>query len=114
MDSISSEIEILAEEIRQLLAEQPHVESLLNAFGPLLLEKSCWLAGVRNYKKTFPVDAIQYEGGISLIQQCQLFLPEDLWKSAGLAVAQGIGQGFSHLAEDMADLSKRVEDGSLD
>ena len=78
MESINNETETLAEEIKQVLAEQPHVESLLNAFGPILLEKSRWLAEVQNYKKTFPVDAIQYEGGISLIQQCQLFLPEDL------------------------------------
>jgi FdhE protein len=114
MESINNETETLAEEIRQVLAEQPHVESLLNAFGPLLLEKSRWLAGVRNYKKTFPVDAIQYEGGISLMQQCQLFLPEDLWKSAGLAVALGIGQGFSRLAEDIKGLSEQIADGRFD
>ena len=114
MESINNETETLAEEIKQVLAEQPHVESLLNAFGPILMEKSRWLAEVQNYKKTFPVDAIQYEGGISLIQQCQLFLPEDLWESAGLAVAQGIGQGFSHLAEEIEGLSEQIADERFD
>ena len=111
MESINYETETLAEDIKQVLAEQPHAESLLNAFSPLLLEKCRWLAEVRPYKKTFPVDPNKYEGGIPLIQQCLLFLPEDPWKSAALSVARGIGQGFPHLAEDMAGLSERIADG---
>jgi FdhE protein len=114
MDSIINEIETLEEDMKQVLAEKPHVGSLLNAFGPLLLEKSRWLSGIQTYKKTFPVDPIQYLEGKPLIQQCQLFLPEDFWKSAGLSVAKAIGQGFPHLAEDMASLAKQVADGRVD
>ena len=114
MDSINSEIETLAEDIKQVRAEIPHVGSLLDAFGPLLLEKSRWLEEIKTYKKTFPVDPIQYVGGVPLIQQCQLFVQEDLWNSAGLSITKAIGQGFPHLAEDMADLSKQIADGRFD
>lgn len=114
MDSINSEIATLAEDIKQVRAEIPHVGSLLDAFGPLLLEKSRWLKGIQTYKKTFPVDPIKYVGGVPLIQQCQLFVPEDLWKSAGLSITKAIGQGFPNLAEDMADLSKLIGDEIFD
>jgi FdhE protein len=114
MDSINNEIEALVEDIEQVLAEKPHVGSLLDAFGPLLLEKARWLRGIQTYKKIFPVDAIQYMGGIPLVQQCQLFLPEDFWKDAGLSVVEAIGKGFPHLAGDMAGLSKQVADARFD
>jgi FdhE protein len=112
--SINSEFETLADYIKKVRAEIPHVGSLLDAFGPLLLEKSRWLEGIQTFKKTFPVDPIQYEGGVPLIQQCQLFVPEDLWKSTGLSITKDIGQGFPNLAEDMSYLSKQIADGRFD
>lgn len=114
MDSIIYEIETLEADMKQVLAEKPHVGNLINAFGPLLLEKSRWLSGIQTYKKTFPVDPIQYLEGKPLIQQCRLFLPEDLWKSAGLSIIKAIGQGFPQLAEDMTNLEKQVADGRFD
>jgi FdhE protein len=114
MQSIINEIEALEEEIKQVLAEKPHVGNLLNAFGPLLLAKSRWLSGVQTYKKTFPVDPIQYTEGKPLIQQCQLFLSEDLWKSAGLSIIEAIDKGFPTLAENMTKLAQLVAEGRFD
>jgi FdhE protein len=114
MDSINYETEALTEEIEKVLAEKPHLGSLIKAFGPLHLEKSRWLGEMNSYEKIFPVDTLQYLEGIPLIRQCRLFLPEDLWKSASRSVAEAIGKGFPHLAEDMANLSKKVADGKFD
>jgi FdhE protein len=114
MQSIINEIETLKEDMKQVLAERPHVGGLLNAFGPLLLAKGRWLGGIRTYKRTFPVDPIQYLEGKPLIQQCQLILPEDLWGNPGLSIIEAIGQGFPQLAEDMANLAKLVADGKFD
>ena len=114
MVSSSDDIEALAAEIERMRTDQPHLDSLLNAFGPLILAKNRWLNDVRGDTKIFPVDPVQYLGGIPLSQQCRIFLPEDPWPSAGLAVAEAISQGFPHSAGDMADLAKRIEDGSFD
>ncbi len=114
MVSNNDDIETLAEEIEQIRAEQPHVGSLLKAFGPLFLEKSRWLMEVGDYTEIFPIDAVQYLGGIPLIQQCQLFLPDDPWKSAGLSVAEAIRRGLPHFAGDMAGLTKQIAEEKVD
>ena len=94
MVSSNDDIETVAAEIERMRMEQPHLDSLLKAFGPLILAKNRWLNDVREYTKVFPVDPVQYLGGIPLSQQCRLFLPEDPWQSAGLAVAEAVSQGF--------------------
>lgn len=114
MSGISREIETLAKEIAQIQAERPHLASLLEAFGPLLLARSRWLLEVGDGVRKFPIDEMQYLGGVPLIRQCELFLPEDPWKSAGLSIAGAIGQGFPQLAEDMAGLSQRIAAGNFD
>ncbi len=114
MASSNDDIETLAGEIERMRTEQPHLDSLLKAFGPLILAKKRWLKDVRGYTMVFPVDPVQYLGGIPLSQQCRLFLPEDPWQSAGLAVAEAIGRGFPHSAGDMAGLADKIADGSFD
>jgi FdhE protein len=114
MVSSNDDIETLAAEIERMRTEQPHLDSLLKAFGPLILAKTRWFKDGRGYTKIFPVDPVKYAGGIPLSQQCRLFLPDDPWQSAGLAVAEAVSQGFPDSAGDMAGLKKQIEDGSLD
>ncbi len=110
----NEEIEMLAAEIERIRAKQPHIDSLLNAFGPLVVAKQRWLMEEREHARHLPIDAVQYLGGIPLSRQCQLLLPDDPWKSAGLAVASAISQGFPKFAGDMAGLSKRIAESSCD
>jgi FdhE protein len=114
MVSSNDDIETVAAEIERMRMEQPHLDSLLKAFGPLILAKNRWLNDVREYTKVFPLDPVQYLGGVPLSQQCRLFLPEDPWQSAGLAVTEAVSQGFPDSVGDMAGLAKQIESGSLD
>lgn len=114
MASTTTETEELAAKIDRLAAEKPHAASLLQAFGPLLLNQDRWLGNRRETTGTFPVDPLKYQGGISLIQQCRLFLPEDPWEDAGGSVADAIGQGFPQFADDMQRLSQQIREKNWD
>ena len=114
MLSDKDDIDVLAAEIEQIRTKSPHLDGLLKAFGPLILAKKRWLNDVREYTRVFPVDPVQYLGGIPLSQQCRIFLPEDPWQSAGLSVAAAISLGFPRLAEVMAALADKFADGTFD
>jgi len=114
MTSITPKIEELAAEIDRLATEKSHAASLLQAFGPLLLAQQHWLLTRQETTRTFPIDPLKYQGGISLIQQCRLFLPEDPWQDAGTSVADAIGQGFPQFTEDMRRLSQHIRKESYD
>lgn len=114
MTSITPKIEELAAEIDRLAAKQPQASSLLQAFGPVFLSQQRWLRSKQERTRTFPVDPVQFQQGISLVQQCRLLLPEDSWQEAGLSVADAIGQGFPKFAQDMQQLSVRIREGAYD
>lgn len=114
MVSSNDDIETLAEEIEQARTALPHIASLLNAFGPLMMGRSRWLIEVQEDPKKIPVDPIQYHDGKPLSEQGSLFSPEDPWQSAGLAVAQAIALGFPNAARSMTALSSLIADGRVD
>ena len=109
----NDDIDLLAAEIERIRTEFPHLDGLLRAFGPLILARNRWLNDVREYTRVFPVDPVQYLGGVPLSQQCQIFFPEDPWQKAGLSVAAAISFGFPHCAEDMAALADKIADGTF-
>ena len=53
MVSSNDDIETVAAEIERMRMEQPHLDSLLKALGPLILAKNRWLNDVREYTKDF-------------------------------------------------------------
>jgi FdhE protein len=114
MTSITPEIKELATEIEQLTTAKPHAASLFRAFGPILLAEHRWLRKMQDSTRIFPVDPLKYHGGIALIQQVQLFLPEDPWQDAGLSVAGAIAQGFPHFSKDMRRLSQQISEEGFD
>jgi len=114
MTERTQEIEELAAAIDRLAMARPHAASLLQAFGPLILGRHRWLATKQGPTGTFPVDPLKYQGGISLMQQCRLLLPEDPWQEAGIVIAEAIEQGFPQFAEDMRRLAQRIGEEQFD
>jgi FdhE protein len=108
------ETEGLEREIEKICNTQPHLETLLNAFGPLLLEQNQWLADTVADLRLWPIDPLRYAEGVPVNRQQQLFVSEDPWGSAGWSVAKAIGQGFPHLSQDMSVLLNCFTAGKYD
>ncbi len=103
--------EDLMSEIEQLRIAQPHLENLLKAFGPLLVEKNQWLSDTAVDPRALPIDPLRFAEGIPLNRQHQLFFADDPWGSAGWSAAKAISQGFPHLGQDMEVLLRRFTEG---
>ncbi|MFH0782510.1 MAG: formate dehydrogenase accessory protein FdhE [Pseudomonadota bacterium] len=114
MTNDTNENEDLAKEIEQIISAHPHLENLLKAFAPLLLEKNQWLLDTAVDPRVFPIDPLRYADGVPLDQQHQLFLEDDPWGSAGWSAAKSIAQGFPHFSKDMEVLLGRFTEGKYD
>jgi FdhE protein len=108
------EIEDLVREIEQLRNTQPHLQTLLDAFSHLFLEKNRWLSETSVDPTILPIDPLRFAEGIPLNQQHQLFFTHDPWGSAGWSVVNAITHGFPNLTEDMQVILHRVTAGKSD
>lgn len=103
----------LPKDIEHIALTAAHVEPLLRAFGPLLIEKERWIAE-QPEKKTTTISEHELAQGIAIIQQGLLFSEDDPWKSAGMSVANGIKKGFPQFADDMAKLTQCISTEEMD
>ena len=108
------ESEDLAREIERLCSAQPHLETLLKAFGPLLLEKNQWLSDTGFDTQILPIDPLRFAEGIPLNRQHRLFSENDPWGSAGWSTVKAIAQGFPQFSGDMEVLLLRFTEGKYD
>lgn len=114
MKNNNDEIDAVSQEIDRIIEQKPHIKPLLDAFRPVILEKARLLLGMADSKRTIPVDEVKYLGGIPLIQQTNLFFPDDPWREMALAVSRAIQAGFPKLAEDMERLAEQITSGLID
>lgn len=113
MENTPYEPEAMQHSMDQIIERTPHVENLLNAFRPILLEKGRLLQLMQENRPTFTPDAIKFQRGIALIQQFQLLFPDDPWKFIAVSVSRAIYQGFPALQEEMWLLKEQIETGEL-
>jgi FdhE protein len=113
MGNTTYEPETMQHSIDRIIERNPYVENLLNAFRPILLEKGRLLQLMEDHKKTFTLDDIKFQGGISLIQQFPLISPDDPWKLIAVSICRAIYQGFPTLQEEMWLLKEQIETGDL-
>ncbi len=102
------ETEDLEREIERLQSTHPHLENLLAAFAPLILEKNRWLSETAVEAQTPPIDALRYSEGIPINRQHRLLVAEDPWGSAAWSAVKAIVRGFPHLGEDMGVLLSQI------
>lgn len=114
MANRSLDAEELATELERLHAARPHLETLIKAFGPLMVEKTQWLADTAIDQPNIDIDEPRFAAGIALGQQTQLIAVDAPWGSAGWAVAKGIGEGFPKLRSDMEILLQRYTEKKYD
>jgi FdhE protein len=114
MENIDNETHALNQDMDQIIEQKPYIKPILEAFRPIILANNRLLAKMKPNSKTFAVDEVKYLGGIPLIRQCQLFLPDDPWRDMALAVSGAIREGFPHLAGDMEQLAEQTRRGLVD
>jgi FdhE protein len=105
MGNSDDRITILQEDMDCLLAEKPHLKTLIEAFRPIIITQNLLQEKMTGNRVTLSPDKLKAVGGIPLIKEHALFLPDDPWQDVVLDLAAAIREGFPHLAEDMDRLT---------
>jgi FdhE protein len=106
-----SDLNVLAQELDEKAVTQPHVESLLKAFGPLILMKQRWLQERPPQAMPFDIDKQRLAEGVPLIEHGNFFRSSDPWDAAALFAVAAIFQGFPEYGIEMSVLSEEIENG---
>ncbi|MBE0583821.1 MAG: formate dehydrogenase accessory protein FdhE [Desulfofustis sp.] len=109
-----SELNLLTQELGEKAASQPHVESLLKAFGPLILMKQRWLQERSPQTVSLLIDEQRLIEGIPLIEHGNFFHRNDPWDEAALFAVAAIFQGFPAYGIEMSVISEEIENGRYD
>jgi FdhE protein len=105
MGNSDDRINILKEDMDRLLAEKPHLKTLIDAFRPVIITQYVLQDKIAGKRITLSPDKLKVMGGIPLIKEHALFLPNDPYQDVALDLAAAIRDGFPHLAEDMDRLA---------
>jgi len=104
MESSGDRINILKEDMARIRQEKPHVATLVDAFGPVLLAEYALQENWVDTHAALAPDKLKTMSGIPLIKEQPLFFHDDPWQGIALAVTGAIKEGFPHFSEDMARL----------
>jgi FdhE protein len=107
-----SELNLLTQEMGEKAGTQPHVESLLKAFGPLILMKQRWLQENPSQAVSLVVDERRLSEGVPLIEHGNFFHRNDPWDEAASFAVAAIFQGFPEYGIEMSIVSEEIENGS--
>jgi FdhE protein len=105
MENSDDRINILKEDMDRLLAEKPHLKTLIDAFRPVIITQYVLQDKIAGKHIALSPDKLKAMGGIPLIKEHALFLPNDLYQDVALDLVAAIQEGFPHLAEDMDRLT---------
>ena len=102
-------VEALRGIITREIEKNPHNRELLNAFQPLLIERMRLLKDIK-LKKTdlAAIDKTRFLGGVPLIRQQDLLLPNDPWEETAARLIPALKEGFPGIRGDM----DRLQSGS--
>jgi FdhE protein len=104
----------LERQINNVLERNPQSRNILQAFQPILRETSR-LADeiVCGEIDLSAIDKLRLQGGVPVIEQTPLLLPEDPWEEITRAMIPAIIQGFPALQKELLILQKGIDDGVI-
>lgn len=87
----------------------PHSRNMIEAFKPVLMEKSR-LAGTLKAREgsSLVLDEAKFKQGLSLGDQNTLFFQDDPWKELSLALIPALAKGFPSMAPDLKKLKRLI------
>jgi FdhE protein len=104
----------LDRQIENVMERNPQSRNILQAFEPILQE-TLRLANdiVCTDIEISAIDKARLEGGVPVIRQTAVLLPEDPWEEIARAMIPAIIRGFPALRKELLILQKGIDDGMI-
>ena len=114
MNDRDAALEKLEANLQDAAEKNPHSRTILEAFGPLMIERHRLLSTL-DWKGIDPggIDREKLQAGVPVIRQIPLFFPEDPWQDVFLPLIDAARQGFPQLREGLDAWEACVKTGTL-
>lgn len=114
MDDFEETAARLERQIGNVLERNPQSRSILRAFEPLLRQRARLRAGIALLPIDEPaIDPVRLAGGVPVIRQTPLLLPEDPWDEIARSMIGAIIQGFPTLLTELHSLKRGIDSGEI-
>jgi len=112
--SNNPETSLMDQIIDRAIEQNPHSSNLLKAFGPILTRQRQLSASITMPGMDYScIDKEKLHAGVSVIQQMNLFLPDDPFNEIALSLTLAVKEGMPKLATEMDRLSELIQKGTL-
>jgi len=100
--------------IDRAIEQNPHSSELLKAFGPIIARQRQLSASIALPKLDYSsIDKEKLKSGVSVIQQMNLFSPDDPFNEIALSLTSAVKEGMPKLSVEMDRLSELIQKGKL-
>lgn len=114
MMSNPSETSVMVQIIERAIEQNPHSTNLLKAFGPILTRQRKLSASIAMPKLDYSsIDKEKLRAGVPIVQQMDLFSPDDPFNDIALSLASAVKEGMPKLEAEMDRLSELIQEGRL-
>ncbi|MRR17237.1 MAG: formate dehydrogenase accessory protein FdhE [Deltaproteobacteria bacterium] len=114
MTIINTETPVMDQIIDRAIEQNPHTAELLKAFGPIINRQRALTGAIALPKVDYSsLDKEKLRAGVSVIQQINLFSPQEPFKEVALSLAESVKKGMPALAGEMGRLSDLIAQDKL-
>lgn len=114
MRSNNTETSVMDQILDRAIEQNPHSSELLKAFGPIIARQRQLTDSIALPKLDYSsIDKEKLKAGVPVIQQINLFSPDDPLKEIALSLISVVKEGMPMLAAELDRLSDLISKGKL-
>jgi FdhE protein len=114
MRSNNTETSVMDQILDRAIEQNPHSSELLKAFGPIIARQRQLTDSIALPKLDYSsIDKEKLKAGVPVIQQINLFSPDDPLKEIALPLISVVKEGMPTLAAELDRLSDLISKGKL-
>jgi FdhE protein len=113
---MSSNIEtsVMDQILDRAIEQNPHSKELLKAFGPIIARQRQLVNSINLPKLDYSsIDKVKLRAGVSVIQQINLFAPDDPLTEIALSLTEAVKEALPKLAGELDRLSDLIQKDKL-
>jgi len=108
------ETSVMDQIIDRAIEQNPHSSELLKAFGPIIARQRQLSDSIALPKLDYSsIDKEKLKAGVSVIQQMNLYSPDDPFNEIALSLTSAVKEGMPKLSVEMDRLSELIQKGKL-